>query len=103
MTDTNYTDPADTMEIVRLGKKAMDKSIDTLTDDDFDSLAYFADFSVAMAKAAHRDGKHCAAMTFALDAVNAYRRVIGLEAHDSEIVTEHGEVHAEAPHEDQRT
>jgi hypothetical protein len=91
------------MEIVRLGKEAMGKNIDTLTDDDFLSLEDFADFSMAMAKAAHRDGKDCAAMTFALDAVNAYRRVIGLEGHESEIVTEHGELHAEPPHENQRT
>ncbi len=90
MTDTNHADPTDTIEIVRLGKEAMGKCIDTLTDDDFGALEDFADFSVAAAKAAHRDGKNCAAMNFALDAVNAYRRVIGLEAHESEIVVEKG-------------
>jgi hypothetical protein len=90
MTDTNHTDPTDTIEIVRLGKEAMGKDIDTLTDDDFGALEHFADFSMAIAKAAHRDEKNCAAMNFALDAVNAYRRVIGLEAHESEIVIERG-------------
>jgi hypothetical protein len=91
MTDTNYTDRADTMDIVRPGKEAMCKDIDTLTDDDFGALEDFADFSMAIAKATHHDGKNCAAMNLALDAVNAYRRVIGLEAHESEIVMERGD------------
>ncbi len=103
MTDTNYIDidAAATMEIARLGEEAMAKNIDTLTDDDFDTLVDFADLSMAEAKAAHRDGEDCAAMTFALDAVNAYRRVIGLEAHESEIVIEDGR--GQTPHENQRT
>ena len=61
MTNTNYTGSADAMEIVRLGKEAMCKDVDTLTDDEFGALEDFADFSTAIAKTAHRDGENCAA------------------------------------------